>query len=169
MKCPKILSPICGLYFLSEFCRNACLSPDHWWCAICSQADGTGPVHSNLVQNYSKERAEYVIPCCSVLHRHQSRNSSVIVKVSSTPRINMASWAISVISVLSSIATEKAINYLILSFIWLPKSPESSVTLSATVFFNRLMLAKADRFPGNTNSAAFSMHVFTNSNKSHEQ
>ena len=37
---------------------------------LCSQADGTGPVHSDLVQR-SNERAECVIRCCSVLHKHQ--------------------------------------------------------------------------------------------------
>lgn len=45
-----------------------------------------------------------------------SRNSSVTVNVSSTHRINIASWATSVMSVLSSITTENAINDLHASF-----------------------------------------------------
>ena len=60
------------------------------------------------------------------------RNSSVTDKVSSTPRMNMACYATSEMSVLSSSATEN-ITDLTFFFSWLSKFAEMSDTLSASV------------------------------------
>jgi len=70
------------------------------------------------------------------------RNSSVTDKVSSTPRINMASCAMSAMSVLSSSATENITNDLTLFFSWLSKFADMSEILPATMFLVRLILAK---------------------------
>ena len=58
-----------------------------------------------------------------------STNSSEAINVFSTPRMKIASNATSVMSVLSSIATEKAINFFILFFNWLFKFVERSEIL----------------------------------------
>ncbi|XP_054612081.1 piwi-like protein 1 isoform X4 [Dunckerocampus dactyliophorus] len=70
VKCPETISSIKGLYFLSELCRDTGFLSYHGWCAVCSQADSTGPVHSNSVQ-CSNDRAENVFGCCGVHHWHQ--------------------------------------------------------------------------------------------------
>ena len=70
------------------------------------------------------------------------RNSSVTNKVSSTPRIDMASCAMSEMSVLSSSATVNTTNDLTLFFRWLSKFAEMSEIFSATMFLVRLILAK---------------------------
>ena len=70
VKCPKTLSSICSLNFLPEFRHNACFSPNHWWCAVCSHTDSTGLVHSDPVQRFN-ESAKNVIRCSGVCHRYQ--------------------------------------------------------------------------------------------------
>jgi len=62
------------------------------------------------------------------------RNSSVINKISSTSRINMACCATSEMSVLSSSATENITNDLTFALSWLSKFAEMSETLSAQCF-----------------------------------
>ena len=73
----------------------------------------------------------------------------------------MASCATSVMSVLSSTATEKAIKAYTLFFNWLSKSTERLEILTAMMFLVRLIFAKV--FQGTPTSAAFTMHVFMNS------
>ena len=76
--------------------------------------------------------------------------------------MKMASCAASVVSVLSSRATEKAMKTFILFIDWPSKCTERSKILSAMVFLERLTLAKARRSSGHMISAAFTMHVFMN-------
>ena len=121
--------------------------------------DQSTPTLSSAQTRELKMSSAVVVPIIGT----NSRNSSVTANVSSTPRINIASWATSVMSVLSSIAEENARNDLTLCFSWLSKSVDISEILSAIVFLVRLMLAKACRFSGHTSSAAFSMHVLMNS------
>lgn len=52
---------------------------------------------------------------------------------------------------------------LTLAFSWQFKSLEIYPVLSATVFLNKLILAKACRLSAHTSSAAFNMQVLTNS------
>jgi len=66
-------------------------------------------------------------------------------------------------SMLSLSATENVTNNLIFFFSWLSKFAKMFEILSATVFLVRLILAKICRFSEHTISAAFRMHVFTNS------
>jgi len=73
------------------------------------------------------------------------RNSSVTDKVS-TWRINMASCAMSEMSVLSSSATENLTKDLSLFFSWMSKFAKMSEILSAKVFLVRLILAKTLAF-----------------------
>lgn len=76
--------------------------------------------------------------------------------------MKIASCATSVITVLLSIETEKAIKAFTLFFNWLSKSTERSEILSGMVFLVRVIFAKACHFSGHTISAAFTMHVFMN-------
>ena len=92
-----------------------------------------------------------------------SRNSSMTVKGSSTPRINTHSWAVSVTSELSLFAAENAMNNFILFWIWPSMFREISSILSAIVLLNRLMLARSDWFSGHTTSSAIIIHIFTSS------
>ena len=92
-----------------------------------------------------------------------STNSLVMVKVSLSLWLNMANCATSVMALLLSIATGNKINYITLYFSWLSKSAETSKILSAIFFLVLLIFATAWRFYRHTSSAAYSIHVFTNS------
>jgi len=143
VKCPKFTSSTYNLYFLSNFCRNACFFRDHWWRAICSNTYSTGPVYPTLFSTPTRElKLKLSLTVMVSIIGTNPRNSSVTDKVSSTPRINMACCATSEMSVLSSSATENITNDLTFFFSWLSKFAEMSETVSATVFLVRLILAK---------------------------
>lgn len=62
----KLCPPFAACTFSQNFvCSDACFSPDHWWCAICSHTDSTGPFHFYPVQHFN-ERAKNVIRCSMV-------------------------------------------------------------------------------------------------------
>jgi len=64
-------SPLTTCTFSLNFVAiPTCFFPDHWWRAICSNTDSTGPVYSDPIQ-HSNERAENTIGCCGTDHRHQ--------------------------------------------------------------------------------------------------
>lgn len=120
----------------SNFYQIACHFPGHGRCAICSQADSTGPVHPEHVE-HSNERSENVMHCCGVCHQQSKPHH----------------WATSVTSMLLSTATKNA--QMTLCLICLSKSPARSYNLSATEFLVWRMLAKACRCQ-DTTSATFS-------------
>ena len=73
----------------------------------------------------------------------KSKSSSVTENWASTPRMNMESWTVSVLSVLSSAANEYKTNSLALVYSWICKSEASSSTRLVTVFRERLISANA--------------------------
>ena len=101
--------------------------------------DQSTPALSRAPTSAVEISAAVVVPNIGII----STNSSVTVNVSSTSRMKMATCATSVMSVLSSIKTEKAIKAFILFFHWPSKSTERSEILSAMTFLVRLTFAKA--------------------------
>lgn len=78
----------------------------------------------------------------------------------SSPRMKMASCAMSIMSVLSSTAREYAIKFLLLSHNCVLKSVAISQTRSAIVFLLRLTFAKICVLSGHKTSHTFIMQLF---------
>jgi len=123
---------------LSKFCRNTCFFPiidGVLFLAILTARDQSTPTLFSTPRRELKISLAVVVSIIGT----KPRNSSVTDKVSSTPRINMTSCAM---SVLSSSATENITNDLTLFFSWLSKFAEMSEILPATMFLVRLITAK---------------------------
>jgi len=129
---------------------------------MCSNTISTGPVYSDPVQ-HSNERVENIIGCCGIHIGTNPRNSSVTNKSLSTPQINMACCEKSEMSMLSLSATKNVTNDLTLFFSWLSKFTDMSETLSAHSISRQANISKNFSFSEHTISAAFRMHIFTNS------
>lgn len=76
--------------FSLNFAKTLAFYSGHWWCSISSQAYGTRPVGSDSIQRSNKRKMSS--PVVSLIGIN-SRNSSVTVKVSSIPWMNIANWA----------------------------------------------------------------------------
>jgi len=125
----------------SKFCRNTCFFPiidSALFIAILTAPDQSTPTLFSTPRRELKISLAVVVSIIGT----NPRNSSVTDKVSSTPRINMASCVMSAVSVLSSSATENITNDLTLLFSWLSKFADMSEILAATMFLVRLILAK---------------------------
>ena len=96
---------------------------------------------STLTLFSTPTRDENTTGCCGIRHRHQPQEFHSD-KVSSIPRINMASYATSEMSMLSSSTTENVTNNLTLFFSWLSKFAKMFETVSATMFLVRLKISK---------------------------